>query len=171
MNIFKQDDYRKILREYIEEQPRKGRGLVKVIGEYLNINAAQVSQTLSGQRNFSDEHAYALTKFMGLKPLETEYFFELVQVEKAGSKDLRDYHFKRAIKIKDSADDLKKRLTPDRVLNDEDKAIFYSNYLYSAVRLATSLEGGQSVESIAELLKVPRLLVVQILSFLTEKGL
>ena len=171
MKIFECVSYKEILQEYIKTQPKNGRGMVKLIADFLNVNASLVSQIISGTRDFSEEQAYALTRFMGLRPLEIEYFMSLLHVARAGSAELKKHYQEKSQKLKESSLDLKQRIGQDRVLSDYDKSIFYSSYVYSAVRLAATIGEGQTVFDISERLELPRELVVEVLSFLVEKDL
>jgi hypothetical protein len=51
------------------------------------------------------------------------------------------------------------------------QALFYSNWTYSAVRIASSIPKHHSPEAIAELLKIERSEVVRIAEFLVSLGL
>ena len=155
----------------MSEQPKNGRGLTKTISEYLGIQSSQMSQIMSGDRDFTEEQALSLTRFMGLRPFETEYFLNLVRFERAGTQDLKNYYKTNLQKMKTSASDLKQRLNPDRVLTDTEKAVFYSSYLYSAIRLTTTIGKGQTLGGLAERYGLPVEKTAEILSFLVDCGL
>src|ERR1700733_12172599 len=100
MRVFEFDNYKLFLADFIARQPRKGRGLVKAIGEHLRIDPSQVSQVLSGSKDFTEEHALLLSKFVGLNELECDYFMTLVKIERAGSKILKDHYRQKRDKLK-----------------------------------------------------------------------
>ena len=66
----------------------------------------------------------------------------------------------------------------DLELSEENKAIYYSNWIYVAIRNLTAIDGYQSPTAIAERLQLPSRLVSEALDFLvrnqlcvvTEKG-
>lgn len=71
--------------------------------------------------------------------MELEYFSLLVQKERAGSHELREHLVRRLAQLKTEASKLSKRISHDRSLTDQERAIFYSSWIYSAVHLFTSL--------------------------------
>ena len=95
MTIFDQDDYKQILKNFIKSQPRNGHGLVKAIGEHLGVDPSQVSQVLSGNKDFTEEQALQLFTFVGFNEIESEYFLTLIKIERAGTKLLKDHYRKR----------------------------------------------------------------------------
>jgi hypothetical protein len=95
----------------------------------------------------------------------------LVKIERAGSRLLKDHYKKKLEKLKEQSLNLKERVNQDRILSDYEKSIFYSSYLYSAVRLSTSIGEGQTISEIAERFQIPREKVTAILSFLMESQL
>lgn len=171
MKIFEFNDYKPFLWHFIEQQPKKGRGLVKAMGEYLGIDPSQVSQVLSGTKDFMEEQAILLSRFIGLNELETDYFLTLVKMERAGTKVLKDHYSKKLIELKTQSLNFKKRVNHDRILTDYEKSVFYSSYLYSAIRLSTSIGNGQTISEIAERFQLPREKVSSILNFLLESNL
>ncbi len=171
MKVFEFTNYKHFLWHFIESQPRKGHGLVKAIGEYLGIDPSQVSQVLSGSKDFTEEQSILLSQFVGLSELETDYFLTLVKIERAGSKLLKDHYKKKAVKTKEQSINLKERINQDRILSDYEKSIFYSSFAYSAIRLSTSIGNGQTISEIAERFKVSREKVSSILTFLLESNL
>lgn len=171
MKIFNFADYKHFLWYFIELQPKKGRGQVKAISECLEIDPSQVSQVLSGSKEFTEEQALLIAGYAGLNELETDYFLTLIKIERAGSKTLKDYYIKKCEKLKESSLNIKERFNQDRILTDFDKSIFYSSYLYSAVRLSTAIGLGQTISEIADRFEIPRQRATAIMSFLTETKL
>jgi uncharacterized protein (TIGR02147 family) len=171
MKIFEFTDYKNFLWHFIEQQPKKGRGLVKAMGEYLTIDPSQVSQVLSGNKDFTEEQGIMISRFTGLNELETDYFLTLIKIERAGTKTLKDHYTKKQIKLKEESLDLKERVNQDRILSDYEKSIFYSSYLYSAVRLSTSIGAGQTISEIAERFQISREKAFGIINFLKDSNL
>lgn len=171
MKVFEITDYRQIIREFIAIQPKKGRGMIKGLAEYMNVDASYVSQVLSKTRDFSDEQSILVTRFLGLNDLEVDYFLNLVKLDKAGSKILKDYHLEKLEDIRKNALNLKNRVNPSRILDDQDKATFYSSYLYSAIRLFTSLDQGKSLFDVIERFDISHDRANSILTFLAKTGL
>ena len=171
MKVFEFSDYKRFLKHYIENQPRKGRGLVKSIGEHLNVDPSQISQVLSGSKDFTEEHGLLLTRFIGLNELETEYFLTLLKIERSGTKTLKDHYAKKLEKLKVESLNLKERINQDRILGDYEKSVFYSSYLYCAIWLSTSINEGQALADIAERFQISRQKTAGILNFLVDTQL
>lgn len=172
MDIFKFDNYKEFIQKWVENQPSKGRGLYAKIADSLNISSVLVSQIFKGDKNLSLEHAYLLTEFLALTSDEKDYFILLVEYNKAGSQKLQNY-FQQKIKTiqKKKSENLKEILAQDISLSENDKAIFYSNWLYSAVRLQTSIQGFETADKLAAQFQLPREQILEILRFLVDKNL
>ena len=73
---------------------------------------------------------------------------------------------------KERGQKLASRVKPERVLNDQERSIFYSTPLYSVIRLYTSIgKKGKTVGEVAERFEIPLGRATEILRFLTETGL
>jgi hypothetical protein len=171
MTIFNFSDYKRFLSDFIASQPKKGRGLVKALGEYLNVDPSAVSQVLSGDKDFTEEQGILLTQYVGLNEIESEYFMTLIKIERAGSTTLKKYYQKKRDDLKTASLDLKSRVKQDRILTDTEKAVFYSSYLYSAVRMTSSIGEGTSAAEIAERFQLSREKANSILRFLLDTNL
>lgn len=171
-NIYEFDNYKKFMQNWLQMQPKKGRGLAVKISEYLSISTVLFSQIFNGDKNLSLEHSILLADYLGLQREERGYFLLLVNYEKAGSQKLRD-HFRIEIKsIQElKLENLKEIIKQDIKLGEADKAIFYSSWLYSAIRLQVSIDGFNSVDKIAEKFSIPRQEALKKLEFLVEKKL
>lgn len=172
MSLFEKSDYRSYLRSYLKGLPKNGRGELSKIAVHLRTNSTLLSQVLSGTRNFSAEQTLELSRYLGHSPLETDYFSLLVQIEKAGTHALREHLQAKLGELKGEALKLSKRIAHEKALTDQEKAVFYSSWVYSAVHLATSLkDAGVSPEIIAEKLSLGRSKVLEVLQFLVRAGL
>lgn len=171
MSVYQYEDYRHFLKEWINQKPKNGYGLMSRIAKYLSISSVSVSHIFSGDRNFSEEQAIELAEFLGLTESESDYFLLLVQRARAGSKKLEQKYDRQLGKLRLQAQDLKNRVPAHREMNESAKAQFYSNWYYSAVRLLTSLDDCRDIESISEHLHMSRSRVSEVLDFLTTHGL
>lgn len=171
MLIFEFSDYKRFLRYFIEQQPKRGRGLIKAMAEHLDADPSQVSQVLSGSKDFTEEHALLLCQFVGLNDLETEYFLTLIKIERSGTALLAEHYRKKRDKLKAESLNLSKRVNHDRILSDYEKSVFYSSYIYSAIRLSTSIGEGKTIGEVCELFQVSREKAAGILRFLSETNL
>ena len=171
MNIFETHHYKVFLRHFIAHQPRKGRGFSKSLAEHLRLNQSQISQIISGSREFNEEQAVEVAKFLALPALETEYFMNLVALARAGTPALKKYYETKITNLKKESLQVAKRIPHDRSLNEEEKSIFYSSYLYSALRIYSSLGDGKTLAEMSDKFALPREKLIEIISFLVKTNL
>src|SRR6185437_12496976 len=151
MSIFNFSDTKSYLRHYITELPRKGRGEGTRIAKHLRVSTTLVSQVLTGEKSFTLEQARSLCDYLGLSGVDADYLMFLVEHDRAGTTELKRYWNSKLDELRNRALKLSNRIKPRRVLNDQERAIFYSTPLYSAIRLFTSVgENGKSLVEICE---------------------
>jgi uncharacterized protein (TIGR02147 family) len=172
MSVFSHSDYKKAVKEILEGRPNKGRGELSRLARHLGVNATMVSQVLSGSKDFTHEQAFAVCEFLGLVGIETEYFMLLVQKARAGTQALQRFYTLKISRLRDEALVLSERMNVDRKLNEQERAVFYSSWIFSAVRVFTSLSGrGKTTHEIAERFDLPIGKVSEIMNFLVGTGL
>jgi hypothetical protein len=109
---------------------------------------------------------------LGHSGLESEYFYYLVQIERAGNQSLRKFFQKKLDEIKAKSLKLSERVKFKKELTEEQKSIFYSSPLYSAVHLFTSIkDNGVTPEEIQSRFDIDRMKVGEVLKFLKETSL
>lgn len=167
-SIFGTDDYRTFVRGWVTS---RGRGEFRRIAAALKMHTTLVSQVFSGRKCLTEEQASRLCDHMGLDGLESDYLLKLIQLERAGDESLR-IMFRRHLKqLRSQAKEAKSRVPEATELSEQDRAIFYSSWQYSLVRLLTSIDGFQTVQEISSRLSLPRARVSEILGFLVSRGL
>jgi uncharacterized protein (TIGR02147 family) len=172
MSIFKFKDYRSYLRGYIQQLPKNGRGELSRIAKHLEINTTLLSQIMSGTRDFNPEQALALSEYLAHSEIEADYFSYLVQHRRAGTAQLRSHLGKKIEQIRDEALKLSKRISHDMKLTDNQRAIFYSSWIYSAVHLFTSTkQKGVTLVEIADRFEISKNKTAEIIQFLINSGL
>lgn len=171
MKILKLTDYREIIREWIKSQPNSGRGQITQMAEVVGVQQSVFSLTMSGKRELSPDQAFLLAEWMGLLPLERDYFITLVQLEKAAHFKFKK-HLEEKIKLlrKESLD-LSKRVNHEVKLDEEIQKIFYSSWIYSAVRLRTSVGSGVTIQQIQSEFNLSSIRAMKVVSFLVENHL
>ncbi len=164
-------DYRSYLKHYIKALPRKGRGELSKIALHLRVNTTLLSQIMAGTREFSHEQSYSLSQYLAHTELETEYFSLLVQAARAGTHELKKHLEKKLGNIRTEALKLSKRIAHEKKLTEQQRAIFYSSWIYSAVHLYTSLEEkGVTTDQIATRFRLTKQKAVEIIQFLLSTG-
>ncbi|MEQ1665910.1 MAG: TIGR02147 family protein, partial [Bdellovibrionales bacterium] len=171
MDIYEFSNYKKYILNRLTEMPKKGHGQLRKLAEYLNVHSTFVSQVFHGEKELNAEQGMFVAEFFGLNEPETEYFIKLIQIERAGNSKLVKLLQKEAQQIKNQALKISNRLAVKKVLPDEQKAIFYSDWYYSAIALLIDIKGYQDIESISNYCGLPRKTVADALNFLIEAGL
>jgi uncharacterized protein (TIGR02147 family) len=171
MNLESIDSYCSFVREFLHRKSPKQRGQIAKLAEHLGVHPTFVSQVLSGAKHFSLEQSFAVTTFFELTETEQKYFLLLVQKDRAGTKELRKYFENELSNLRKDLLLVSKRLPKHRDLTEEHKAIFYSSWLYSGVRLFCSVGDGQTIENVVERFRIGRIKAASILGFLVEVGL
>jgi uncharacterized protein (TIGR02147 family) len=171
MVIFEFKNYKNFVNKRIAEMPKGGRGQYRKMANFLAVNSVIVSQIFKGDRQLSIEQTCELSEFFGLSDLESQYFIALVEYERAGSSKLRAVKQKLIAELLERSQDLKHRLKQDKQLTEEAKAIFYSNWYYSGIRLLSSVKNFNSPDSISSYFDLPLSTVNRVLDFLVQTGL
>ena len=161
MSLFEFNDYRAYLRHHLKLLPKKGRGELSKIARHLGSNSTLLSQILGGTREFNAEQAYSLSQDLGHNELELEYFSILTQIERAGTTELKNHLKQKLSQIKQEALKLSSRISHERKLDDRQRAVFYSSWIFSGVNL----------EEIRERFELPRTRTLEIVNFLLEANL
>lgn len=173
MRIFEFTDYRVFVRKWLDLQPGKGRGYISKIAEALLIPQPLMSQILHGVKNLNLEQADLLADYFQLNELEREYLFLLIEIERAGRQSLKSFFIKKREQIRKESTEIKSVALTEKALNENEKSVFYSSWLYQAVRILISIEGNQfdTVEKIANELKRDRQKISEIVDFLLKANL
>lgn len=171
MSVFNYTDYKAFVRERVHQMPHRGRGQFQLMARCLDVNSTVISQIFKGLRHLNPEQGLKLADFLGLSELETKYFINLILKERAGTQDLKKYFLKEEAKLKAEAQNIKTRIIAHAEITDEHKALFYSNWYYSGIRMLTALPEYNTVDQIAEYFDLSRATVQQVIEFLLATGL
>lgn len=172
MSIFEFSHYRDFLKSRIVKLPNQGRGEASRMARHLGVHSTLLSLILSGERELTLEQGFDLTDFLGLTELESEYFILLIQSARAGSVRYKAFVKKKMASVRESANKIVNRFEHDMQLTEEQRSIFYSSWLYSAVRLFASTNvSGVSLDQIQEKFRLARVQTLSILEFLISCGL
>lgn len=167
INIYTFDDYKMFINSWVEGQPKKGFGEYRRMAQALRVSTTMISQVFKGDKHLSLELAADLCDYLALNEDESDYFLLTVEFSRAGSHKLQSRLRRRIKATQERAKKLESRVKATE-LTDAAKAVFYSSWLYSGVRLLTDLEDFKSVDAISRKLNLPRAQVQRIIDFLME---
>lgn len=171
MDIFEIDDYRVVIRMRISGMARKGFGQLGRLAQRLDVNASFISQMLAGKKDLSEDQGYLTSEFFEFSEPETAYFLLLIQRERAGNHRLKNFFSKQIEERKRAAAKVKGRVRIDRELGFEEQAVYYSDYLYTAIHTLISIPGLGGVDALSQHLETPRSRIMEIAQWLIQHGL
>lgn len=171
MKIFEFTDYKAFIAKKIKLLPGHGRGELSRIAKALDIHTTMVTHIVRGHAHFSMEQTLNLADYFGFNELETDYLVALVQWERAGNKRTKDFCWAKIQDLLKKSLNLQRRLGTENKLSDEDRGIYFSSWVYVAVRLLTAVDRFQTVEAIAKELKLPVGRIRKVVDFLLNCGL
>lgn len=171
MDFSKITNYRLFIRSYLEKRSPNGRGEIGKLAHSIRVHSTFVSQVLAGTKDFNMEQSFGVADYLELTKIERKFFLLLVQRDRAGTKDLKNYFTAEIDELKSSLLQVSKRIKEHRSLSDEDRAVFYSSWLYSAIRLFCSVGSGKKLEEICEQFHLGRKKALSYMDFLVNKDL
>jgi uncharacterized protein (TIGR02147 family) len=171
MNIFEFDSYKKFVLARIKSMPKQGRGEMLKMAEHLRMHSTRLSHILKGEMNLTPEQSCGVCKYFGLSEVESEYFLCLVNLNRAGSQELRVMLTAQLKKMREQAKKFTFQPQNRKDLTEEQKAIFYSSWYFCVVHLATSIVGLNTIDELSKRFNIPREKMRTILDFLTTTGL
>lgn len=169
MEIFNFSNYRDFVQNTLKKKGQKGK--MNRLAEAIQIHPTQLSKILSGVKDFNLEQAHSVCEYFELTNIETRYFLLLVEKERAGTMKLKKFFSEEIDKIKKESQQISTRLKEHRNLSDEEKSIFYSSWMYSAIRLYCSIGKGATLEDISNYFQLDRKKALEIIDFLVANGL
>jgi DNA-binding MarR family transcriptional regulator len=126
---------------------------------------------LSGQKNFSAENICELAIATSLNEIETDFLFLLHELDRAGTPALRSRLQEKINKARKSARDLSQKVKKNLEMSLEAQSVYYSSWLFSAVRNSSNLVEFRTVESLSKKLGVSSEAITRVVNFLVENGL
>ena len=170
-NVFEFSDYRLYVKSWLEySKAMKGLNLTK-LAEVIQVHPTFLSHVLGGTKDLSLEQAALISQHFAHTRLEQEFFFIILQLNRAGTPLLKGMLLKRKKEIEGEKNKLTSRFQKHKQLSDEQRAIFYSSWIYVAIWAATGIGQGQTLSSIATMFSITRTKAEELLSFLTQTGL
>lgn len=170
VDVFEFDDYRKYLEARIADDSSK-RGYQARLATAAGCKGSFLSQVLHSHINITPDHAAGLCRFWNFNEDETDWFFELVSLARAGVPELKKICNRRLKEIEKRRTNLNERFKPSRNLAKEAQTQYYSSWYWSAIHMVTCVPGYGSISKIASRFKLRESLVRDVLNFLEKSGL
>lgn len=171
MDIFEYSDYRQYVRAWLEAARKTNTCNLSRLAKATQVHTTFLSNVLSGKKNLSIEQATLISETMGQTSTECDYFFAMIEIERAGSSKLKAYWRRKKTQLEADRKKIGSRVGEHRELTDTERAIYYSSWIYSAVFAAAAISDGQTLDEIASRFSLTREKANEFLSFLVEAGI
>ncbi len=170
INIFDFSAYRDYLNAWIEEARRQKKFNLSRMATVAGVHSTFLSHALGGKKDLSLEQAALVSQHLEHTQIEKDYFFVLIQLDKAGNQNLKEYWQQKKKLIITEKNKLSQRFEKHHELTEQQRVIFYSSWLYVAAWGATSIDDGQTLDQIAERFRISRDKAEEVMNFLTQCG-
>lgn len=167
MDIYKYDDYKKIIIDWIASS--KIKGAKTQLSKSANCSPSWITRVLHGSLQLTPDQAMGVAVFLNFNEFETDYFMNLVDLERAATPRLKkqiekklNFLRKNSIKVGASVQSFTSL--------DSDSFRYYSSWVYASVHVACMIKK-QKVEEISERLNLSMEKVIKILHELKKMNL
>jgi uncharacterized protein (TIGR02147 family) len=171
MKVFEAKDYKALVNNMVKSRVNNGRGEFKKMSEFLGVSSVLVSQIFKGTKDISIEQGHKLGNYFGFIDLEKRYFVTLISYCRSGTFELKKFYENELTELREKSKLISNRVNHTNILDEKDKAIFYSDWRYSAIRLACDIERVSTANDLSELFKTSTDQINIYLDFLINNGL
>lgn len=155
MNIFDFKSY----KDYLKAVCQAERGGLSRLAEAGQVQKSYLSACLSGKNHLTLDHAFGMAEYLNLSDYQQDYFFVLIEKEKASTPKLKKRLEAKARDMSRESYRLKNQQR-DTIIVSEAPSLeigaYYASWLSTAIHMLTSIERFQTVASIAKRLALPQ---------------
>lgn len=169
LSIFEYQDYRAYVEDLLASEDY-GRGAKGQLAAHLNCQPSFVSQVLKGKNTLSLEQGFKINSFFKHSRLERDYFMHLIEIDKAGTKELKDYFFKKLEEVKDKSKLIENHIEYDQ-LSETDTIAYYNNWNNIYARLLIQIPEYQTHTSLLKKMNIEKKELNHTLDFLISRKL
>lgn len=161
-------------REYLVAQmgaegTRTGRR--KELANHIGVHTTFVSLVLTGRAEFSLEQGEAINQFLGHTDEESEFFLQLILLERAGTVALKRRLKQKVENLRKDRLNISQRIRAKGGVSEKDRERFYSSHVYGAIHVLTSVKDFQEAKALSAALNIPVSRLREQLEFLVRIGL
>lgn len=167
ISVFNFDNYRSFLKASVKAE-KNSWGLWAKLAKAAQCQPTYLTQSMRGKANLTADHLLGISLYLKLSTEETDFFLLLLELERAGSQQLKKYLLEKIKKIRAERDDLSKRLALPRLEIGEKETLYYSAWYWSALHVMVSIPEYQTAEAMARRLQLPVGLVEEALHHLSR---
>lgn len=167
MTLFDFEDYRSVIKWQIKTNVSV-RGYQTLLAKAAGCQRAFLSQALNSHVHLTPDHAAGLSKFCQFDELETDYFLELVSLERASSPSLKQVIERRIRVLRKQRLNLAERFRTNEPLPENVQALYYSSWHMAAIHVMLSIPEFSDINKISQRLHLPAPLVQSTIKTLEE---
>lgn len=171
ISIYEYKDYKKFVLALVKSKGSEARGFYTKLSELLGTSNAAISQIFNGDREMNLEQAVEFGEWIGLGAEEIDFLILLVEKNRAGSVKLRNKFESLIEKELKKQRNLSNRVAKDVKLNESQRAVYYSSWIYTGLRNLVATEPSITIEEISKRLNITILKTREVLQFLVENQL
>ena len=169
MNILDFKSYKEFLKAYCEAE----RGALTRLAEAANTQKSYLSACLRGKGHLSLDQAYGIAEYLNLSDYEQDYFYLLIDKEKAVTPALRRRLETKAKEMVRESFRLKNQQKDSVIISEakSDIGFYYATWLATAVHTLTSVPQFQSMSSLGKRLNLPQESIASFVNYLEKMEL
>ncbi len=176
LSIYSFHSYRDYLRAKVGPKYGGQRGQRASLAQCIPCQLSYLARILSGEADFSLEQAFSANRFFGHSKDESHYFLLLVQMERAGSAELKIYFRKQIDALQEEQLNrqrlnIQKQIKSSETLNLEQQTQYYSAWYYAAIHILCGIPALQNKEALSRALNLSLQKVSDVCDFLMSVGL
>lgn len=164
MNVFSHNTYKQFLKAVIAHHD--ARGIISQIATICGCDRTYISQVLNGKADLTPDHIIQFSEHFGLDEIESNYLLLLLLRDRSASAKARKSLEARLKTLKTEALTLSNKISSTESTYDipeELRTLYYSNWMYGAVHILTSIADYQTPAAIAQKIHTPVTTVNQVL--------
>lgn len=150
---------------------RERKGLRSSLAKTLGCQPTYISLVMNGTADLNLEQGHKVGEFLGHSTEEQHYFMLLIQIARAGTRELREYFENQIQDIRQRRLVLTERLGKRNSLSKEHQATYYSSWIFAAVHIALTIPELRERDRLSRFLGLPLKKVSAALASLEEAGL
>lgn len=172
-NIFSHNEYQEVVRMALghDRSGAKRSGMAKKLADHMKCHPTFVSQVVKGKANFNNDQAMAFCQFFELDGPETEFFLNLVNLDRSATPAARKHYVELLDRQRKERRDLGKRLGLKSNLTAEQQTWYYESWVPQAVHILCQVPGKNHVDDLARALGLSKPKLVEVVKKLAQIGI
>ncbi len=169
-NLYKFNNTSSYLKHIAQNQNKPNRGMQSRLAEAAGCSKPHFSLVMKERAFLTPDQAYGVCQYLGLSKMEQKYFELILSHERASNKKYKDYLKQEIKKYKIKATKLihKTENNNPTELSSEDLFLYYSDWIYSAVHIATSIPHYQSIKKLKSFFHLDSKKINEIIDYLNK---